>query len=222
VLSCASLRTTTIKILASGFAGTVAIVVAIVVWQAGRSPDANVLSIGSFVILGLTLIVLVCYAYDTNSMARVTLERWMRDGVLSTTYSMELVGQKGQAGRTLFRIHNPSTLVVRARVGCNFRVYGDPVGADPLYDGKETWLVFPQQTSQGWFEIDSLLQKKGKSVAAMIGESTVVNRREQLTMVLELEFWDELGAKRKLPGRPHYFDFDRWDWIPRLAEVQQS
>jgi len=110
VLSCASLRTTTIKILASGFAGTVAIVVATVVWQAGRSPDANVLSIGSFVILGLTLIVLVCYAYDTNSMARVTRERWMRDGVLSTTYSMELVGQKGQAAVRCsgFTIHQRS------------------------------------------------------------------------------------------------------------------
>ena len=96
-----------------------------------------------FIVLGsifLTLIVLVWYAYDTNSIARVTRERWMREGVLGTTYSMELVGQKGEPGRTLFRIHNPSTLVVRARVACNFRIYGEPVGADPLYDGKETWL----------------------------------------------------------------------------------
>jgi hypothetical protein len=215
-------RTIIVKILAISFAIIVAIVVAIVTCQAVRSPDTNALGIGSFVILSLTLIVLVWYAYDTNSMARVTRERWMRDGVLSTTYSMELVGQKGQVGRTLFRIHNPSTLVVRARVGCNFCVYGDLVVADPLYDGKETWLLFPQQTSQGWFEIDSLLQKKGKSVAAMIAESTAVNRQEQLTMVLELEFWDELGTKRKLPGRRHYFDFDRWTWIPRLAEAQQS
>ena len=210
------------KTLAIGFAAVVAIVVAVVAWEARRFPASNALSIGTFVILALTLIVLVWYAYDTNSMARVARERWMREGVLSTTYSMELIGQKGQAGRTLFRIHNPSTLVVRARVACNFRVYGDPVSADPLYDGKDTWLLFPQQASQGWFEIDSLLQKKGKSVAAMIGECTVVNRQEQLTMVLELEFWDELGAKRKLPGRRHYFDFDRWAWIPRLAEVQQS
>ena len=210
------------KTLAIGFAAVVAIMVAVVGWKAVRSPDAAALSIGTFVILSLTLIVLVWYAYDTNSIARVTRERWMREEVLGTTYSMELVGQKGEPGRTLFRIHNPSTLVVRARVACNFRIYGEPVGADPLYDGKETWLLFPQQTSQGWFETESLVQKKGKSVATMIGECTATNRHEQLTMVLELEFWDELGARRRLPGRPHYFDFDRWAWIPRLAEIRQS
>ena len=210
------------RILAIGFAAVVLVVVTVVTWSAWRSPAANVLNIGNFVILALTLVVLVWYAYDTNSMARVTRERWMREGVLGTTYSMELVEKKGQPGRTLFRIHNPSTLVVRARVACNFRVYGDRIAADPLYDGKDTWLLFPQQTSQGWFEIESLLQKKGKSVAAMIAECTAVNRQEQLTMVLELEFWDELGAKRTLPARPHYFDFERWAWIPRLSEVRES
>jgi hypothetical protein len=180
--------------------------------------DAEVLAIGNFIVLSLTLIVLVWYAYDTNLIARVTQERWMREGVLSTTYSMQLVGEKGQAGRTLLQIHNPSTLLVRARVACNFRVYGDPISADPLYDGKDVWLLFPQQLSQGWFEIDSLLQKKGKSVATMIAECKPINRKEQLTMMLELEFWDELGSRPKFPARRHYFDFERWAWIPQLAE----
>jgi hypothetical protein len=56
----------------------------------------------------------------------------------------------------------------------------------------------------------------------MIAERTPVNREDQLSAVLELEFWDELGAKRKLPARPHYFDFDRWAWIPRLADVNAA
>jgi hypothetical protein len=145
----------------------------------------------------------------------------MRDGVLSTTYAMQLIGDKGQAGRTLFQLHNPSTLLVRARVACNFLVYGDPIKADPAYDGKDVWLLFPQQVSQGWFEVDSLLQNKGKSVAAMIAERTPANCKDQLTMALELEFWDELGAKRKLPARRHYFDFDRWAWIPQLTEGRE-
>ena len=71
---------------------------------------------------------------------------------------------------------------------------------------------------QGWFEIESLLQSKGKSVAAMIAESTPANRHDQLTMLLDLEFWDELGARRRLPPRRHYFDFDRWAWIPHVTE----
>ncbi len=208
------------KQVAIGFAVCVFSILAVVTWSEWSTKDA--LALANFAILALTLVVLVWYAYDTNSIARVTRERWMREGVLSTMYSMELVGDKGQAGRTLFRIHNPSTLIVRATVACNFLVYGESIKADSAYDGEETWLAFPQQVTQGWFEIESLLQKKGKGVTSMIEESTPINRKDQLTMLLELEFWDELGARRKLPARSHYFDFDRWVWIPQITEVRQS
>jgi hypothetical protein len=163
--------------------------------------------------------VLVWYAYDTNVIARVTKERWMREGVLSTAYSLQLVGEKGSAGRTLVQLNNPSTLIIRAKVAFNFQVYGGQVTAGSLYDGNEVWLLFPQQMSQGWFEIETLLQMKGKTVATVISECTPANRKEQLSMRLELEFWDELGVRRKLPPRQHYFDFERWAWIPQLAEI---
>lgn len=190
---------------------------ALIAYNAWRQ-NADVLAIGTFVVLTLTLIVLVWYARDTNSIARATLERWQREGVLSTTYSMEIVGKPGDAGRTMFRLHNPSPLVVSAKVACNFQLYGEPVDYHPLYDGKQNWLIFPQQVSIGWFEIAGLLAKKGKSVTDMIAEHTMDNFESQLTMLLELEFWDELGVHRELPARSHYFDFVRWNWIPQLAE----
>ena len=208
------------KAISIGFAALVLVLTSVATWKSWGAPDTTTLDLGTFIVLALTLIILTWYAYDTNSIARITRDRWMREGVLATTYSIELVGEKGQAGRTLVRIHNPSTLVVRAKVNFNFRVYGERVDSKSLYDGQETWLVFPQQLSQGWFEIEDIVQRKGKTVAAMIAERTPVNREDQLSAVLELEFWDELGANRKLPGRPHYFDFDRWAWIPRLAEVK--
>jgi hypothetical protein len=207
------------KKVAIGFAVLAFAVMAVVTYTTW--PPKDVSPLGNFVILTLTLIVLVWYAYDTNSIAKITQQRWMREGVLSAIYSMDLVGQKGDAGRRLFRIHNTSTLLVRATVKCNFRVYGEPVKYAPPYDGEEVWLVFPQQRSQGWFEIEILLQRKGKTVAAMIAESTLANRENQLTMLLELEFQDELGSTRKLPSRPHYFDFDRWGWIPHITERRQ-
>ena len=205
------------KQVAVGFAIGVSVVAIIVVYNALRS-KADVLQIGTFVILVLTLVTLIWYAHDTNSIARVTQERWSREGVLSTSYSMELLGQKGDKGQTLFRLHNASQLVVRAKVACNFRLYGSPVEAGNLYDGQEAWLVFPQQTSQGWFEIESLLAKKGKTIVKLIAESAPSNRKDQFTMDLQLDFSDELGATRTLPSRRHYFDFDRWQWIPQLGE----
>jgi len=92
-----------VKTVAIGFAACTVVIAALVVWSARASKDATALTLGTFVILALTLIVLVWYAYDTNSIARVTRERWLREGVLSTTYGMQLIGEKGQAGRTLFR-----------------------------------------------------------------------------------------------------------------------
>ncbi|SRR6266496_585610 len=204
------------KQVAVGFALFVIAIAAVVLWNEWCAKNA--LALGNFAVLTLTVIVLVWYAYDTNSIARITRQRWMREGVLSATYSMDLIGDKGQAGRTLFRIHNPSWLVVRAKVNCNFRIYDQPTKAGRAYDGTDTWLVLPQQMIQGWFEIESLLQSKGKSVAAMIAESTPANRHDQLTMFLDLEFWDEHGTRRKLPPRRHYFDFDRWAWIPHVTE----
>lgn len=208
------------KIIAYIFSLSVLVVIGIVIYKVW--PPVDTLALANLVILSLTLIVLVWYAYDTNSIAQVTRDRWKREGVLSTMYSMELVGKKGEAGRTLFRIHNQSVLVVRATVSCNFRVYGESIESSSAYDGKEEWLVFPQQTIQGWFEIESLLQKKGKNVAEMINKYTLENRETQFTMYLEVNFCDELGTRRKLPARSHYFDFERWAWIPIITENRQS
>jgi hypothetical protein len=198
--------------------GLVVAVVTVLVVRAAYANLESVLAIGTFVVLALTLITLMWYAFDTNSIARVTRERWSREGVLSTTYSMDLTGQKGDPGRTLFRLHNPSQLLVKATVACNLRIYGDPVEISELYDGKDVWVLFPQQNCQGWFELAALLSKKGRTVAQMMAERTPDNQKHQLTMDLSLHFQDELGATRRLPKRLHYFDFERWSWIPRLGE----
>jgi hypothetical protein len=189
-----------------------------VAWRELGSTQPRYVELGNLVVLVLTLIVLVWYAYDTNTIARVTQERWLRDGVLNTTYNLQLVGQKGDRGKTLVQLTNASNLVVRARTTFNFKIYGHPVTAGALYDGGENWLLFPHQLSQGWFEIEALAENKGKTVTTLISESTPDNRKSQVTMDLELEFWDELGERRKFPARHHYFDFGRWAWIPQLAE----
>lgn len=192
----------------------------VVVWCELKSTQANIIQLGTFIILTLTLVVLILYAYDTNVISRITKDRWDREGVLATTYNLALAESTsvGDAGRTVFQLNNPSPLVVRARVNFNFKVYDDEVSAGPLYDGREKWLVFPQQLSQGWFEVERLLNETGTSVSKMRSETSDENRKNQLSMALELEFSDELGTTRTLPRRRHYFDFQRWAWIPNLGE----
>jgi hypothetical protein len=79
------------KTVSIAFAACVLAITFIVTWNAWSSKDA--LQVGTFVILALTLTVLVWYAYDTNAIARVTRERWQRDGVLGTTLAFARRGQ---------------------------------------------------------------------------------------------------------------------------------
>lgn len=207
-------------------AGVVLVLTAVVVACAMRSPATatsggtpqdRLLGTATFVVLALTLCALIIYAYDTNTIARVTRDRWKREGVLATAYSLLAVEPKGGPGRTLFRIHNRSTLVVRAKVKCGFRVYGEAVDGTAEFSGTTTWYVFPQEDVQGWFELQDLLQKKGKSVAQLVAERTPGNRCDQLKMSLQVEFRDELGERRILPSRDHFFEFAEWRWVPVLT-----
>ena len=131
---------------------------------------------------------------------------------------MEETNDKGGEGRILFGINNPSTLLIRAKVRCNFMVYNVPVEYNDDFNGKNTWYIFPQQISQGWYEINRLLNNRGKTIEDMCQEYSDNNRDKQLTMDLEIEFIDELENPRKLPSRKHYFAFNDWRWIPVLTK----
>jgi hypothetical protein len=181
--------------------------------------DESILSIATFVVLTLTLIALIIYAYDTNLIASMARARWEREHILESYYSMTIVPRKdNDRGRTIFLVGNPSTLMFRAKVWCNLQLYGQPVEINDDYNGQNTWYIFPQQISQGWFEIADILAKKGKTIEEIINETTEANYGKQLTMDLEIEFRNELEIRRRLPLRRNYFDFKDWQWIPDLSK----
>lgn len=194
------------------------IVLLVAAYFAVRAYNANtdILSIGNFLVLTLTLIILAVYAYDTNRIARITEERWTQEGaVYKATYSLNLLEN---TGRTIIKLHNPSTLVIFGNVTLAPRVYGEPVKTGDLYDGRRNWVVHPAQFAQGWIELSDLLGQKGKTTNAMKAECNDENRKQQLTLDLAIWFRDETGITRALPGRHYYFDFKRWTWIPQLGE----
>jgi hypothetical protein len=181
--------------------------------------DESILSIGTFVVLTLTLIALMIYAYDTNLLASMARARWEREHILESYYSMTIIPRKdNDRGRTIFLIGNPSTLMLRAKVWCHLQLYGQPVDISDDYNGQNTWYIFPQQISQGWFEIADILAKKRKTIEEIINETTEADYSKQLTMDLEIEFRNELDIRRILPLRRHYFDFKDWQWIPHLSK----
>ena len=134
---------------------------------------------------------------------------------------MEGINDIGKNGRIMFSLINPSAYILKAKIWCNFKIYGEDVEYHNDFNGTNTWYVYPQQTSRGWYEIRSLLGKKGKSVEDMIKEANATNISEQLTMSLKIQFRDELGNDRTLPERRHYFDFKQWLWIPHLTQKEE-
>ncbi len=196
-----------------------AIVVLAVVSWALSTPGTTPLEIGTFFVLSVTLIVLIFYTYSTHTLAAIERDRWRRESVLGTTYIMEMPDPKfdNSLGRTLFKISNPSTLVVYAKIWCNFSVNGTPVEYHDDFNGRRSWCVFPGQVSQGWFEIAPLAEKAGTSMPKLKAERTPANSDSQLTMNMRIEFRDELGNKRQLPPRKEFFDFLEGRWIPILT-----
>jgi len=178
----------------------------------------RLIEVGTFITVALTLIALVFYANDTNILTRLAKSRWDRESVLSTTYEMVGTNDNGGNGVILFRLHNPSTLIVRAKVWAEFKVYGAAVKALDAYSGTEVWLLFPQQIHQGWYQISDLVTQMGKTTSQMVSEATPQNATGQLTLDLTIEYRDELDQERRLPTRRHYFDFKKWTWIPILTE----
>lgn len=166
-------------------------------------------------ILGVTLIVILWYARNTQRMTTIAEKRWERDSMIRATYNITMAADKNSV---LFAITNPSTLLVSAIVNCNFRIYGEPVDYSDAYNGKELWEIFPGQISQGHFEISTLLPKKGLTMEDMKNKRTQENYKEQLTMDLEIKFTDETGKNKEFPTRRHFFDFERQLWIPEITK----
>lgn len=196
------------------YLGLIVLLACLIVYRAIKRPNSTTLQIGTFVILTLTLIPIVIYTFDTTKLARLTQKRWERESILLATYSMRVTDDKGGKGRTGFPIVNPSSLILQSKVTCNFKVYGVPVHPDDAYSGKDVWTILPGQTVNGWFEIESLLKQKGKTVKEMMKEHSDENRGNQLTLDLKIEFRNELGDYRILPPMKYYFVFNEWRWNP--------
>ena len=199
---------------------TIGLILLIALATAGYSlwrDSTQSLHAGALVILAITLVVLIVYAWDTRRIANATEQKWEEERKPKIMYEMVLAQQNVRDEKVMFRLINPSNYFVKARVNLNFEVYGDPVGYHPVYDGKEIWLVYPGQMCQGWYSIGTLLGMKGKTSEQMLQERTESNKTQQLTCDLQIDFTSETGYSREYPSRHHYFDFDRWAWIPDLT-----
>lgn len=193
--------------------------VVITVGLAFSNQSKGYIETGTFVILGLTLIALLAYTYDTHRMARIQEERWEKELIPILHYNM--LPRDSQGHSWWFELINLLKYFIEAQVNLNLKVYGDAVVYSSDYDGTNKWIVYPAQTSRGWFSIDQILNKKRLTFSRMEQERKDTNVTEQLTMDLECTYeCKEIGKSRKNPLRHHYFDFQKKVWVPYLTESE--
>lgn len=191
--------------------GLILLSVAITIILSGKWNTQN----ATLVVIALTLITLIFYTAATHSIASLDKSRWELENKCKAFYYMKT--NEDNEDSILFGIINESILVMRAKVNCNFKIYGEEVEYSDDYNGRNTWYIFPHHSSQGHFEISKLLSKKEKTVPNMIEKRDETNREDQLSMELDIKFRDEYGNDRALPKRRHFFDFKRMRWIPIIA-----
>ena len=203
--------------------GFIALVTIICLWFNDPNKGDSPLLVGQLIVLSITVMVLIKYAYDTYVIARSTVERGEQD--LKPLVGWEIVpGDPEKRNTTIpFRLINTTAYFIDALVFANFKVYGEKVNHGPDFDGSNVWEVFPKNLSQQFIYIDTLLSSKGKNIDNMIAEQNDGNKYEQLTLELRLELTNvDTGRERITPIRKYWFDFDRWLWIPYLTRPRQT
>ncbi len=192
------------------------IVVACLVLTFKSDLNVDYIGVATLVLLVGTFIGLVVYANDTHRMTKIQEDRWEAETIPVLYYGIEL--RNSQDHSYWFLLTNPSPkYFIEVWVNLNLKVCGEAVEYSDAYNGKDKWFLFPNQISKGWFSIDGILGKKGKTFSKIKEERTNDNVREQLTMDLEDRLrCRETGKSRNIPRRRHYFDFKEEDWVPEL------
>ncbi len=193
-------------------------------YQEAYGEDAERISATTFLVLSVTLAVLVYYTYETYRIAETDKNMWeleiMPSGI--PVIEMHKVPTQRYSDRVNFALKNTSKFAWWARVWCNFRIYDrrvDSLGEDfDGFNGKRKWMVYPEEISCSFFEIEPLLSTQGKTLEKMRAERTQDNRKIQLTMDLEIELKNEKGKERRYPPRHYFFDFYDWNWVPLVTE----
>lgn len=205
-----------LPIIASIVIGIIVVVCLVLAFKSDLSADY--VQVGTLVLLAGTLVGLVIYANDTNRMTKIQEDRWEAETIPVLYYGIKLINSQDRS-RWFFSLTNPSPkYFIEAWVNLNLKVYGEAVEYGDDYNGTNKWILFPNQISNGWFSIDGILGKKGKSFSQMKEKRTNDNVREQLTMDLECKLrCKETGKSRDVPRRRHYFDFKGGVWVPELT-----
>lgn len=170
--------------------------------------SADYSQLGTLIILGITLVVLIQYAFDTHQMAKTQQKIYLTPSVthrLSAT-EVHIVQNTFDIG---FDLINHSSFYVEAYVNFSLKCYGIelhiPNGA---YSGDRPWILPPNSdTIHGHFNLNNqLLQSSQHTITELRSRN---KDPEMLSLSINIRCTSAHDIDLQIPEINYYFVFDR-------------
>lgn len=170
------------------------------------STPIDYIRIGTLIVLGLTLIAVIQYAFDTNRMIDLQQRVHLTPQVVHQISAIDLGNNEFDIG---FDLVNHSSYYVEATVNVRLESFGVEIRIpDNVYYGARPWVLPPHSNVHGHFKLnDGLLQLANRTMADLRRMSRDEN---MLTLVIErIQCTIPHGIPLKIPAIRYHFVFDR-------------
>ena len=167
--------------------------------------EVDYVSIGTLIILSLTLLVLIQYAYDTNRVANITRDFNLTPNVMLKLSSTLLTNKEYDIG---FDLLNQSSFYVKAFVNVELKCYNDSINiSNDVYYGKRPWILPPNAFVHGHFHLnDNLLKPSNRTIAELKQKGEDINA---LSMKVKINCTSIHNIDLKIPEIKYHFVFKR-------------
>ncbi|MFH1525029.1 MAG: hypothetical protein ABIG69_00010 [Bacteroidota bacterium] len=167
------------------------------------NPDYT--NIGNLIIIGITLTVLMLYAYDTNRLANIQQDINYTPNVVHQLTATEMNDGNFDIG---FDLINISSFYVVAFLNIQMKCYNDElIVQHDAYYGKKPWNLPPNSSVHGHFSLnDQLLENAHRTLFDL---RKTKEDSELLTMAILLKCTSHHNIELKCPEIKYHFVFDR-------------
>lgn len=182
--------------------------------------------LAQYVVLGLTLIVVLVYAYFTYRSFEVHRAefQWSQNPVLVSVLRQDLnryIRRDGKVDfQTFLYVENLGITHAVAKININPKIDGRSASSNDAYNGKRWWYVPGRKKIMGWFAFLEILESVNINLEDF--------EQKQFSFRLEIKIvykkWEQKQEKPMLenPSDVYYYDHNKKIWIPEIttSEIQ--
>lgn len=173
------------------------------------STYSNPIATGTFVILGVTLIVIMIYAYDTNRLANLQQNIYLTPNVIHQIDLIEVNEKNINVGLDLI---NFSNFYVSALTFVQLKCFEQELFIpNEIYYGKSAWNLPPNLKVHGHFTVnDDFLKPANINVDEL---RKAADDPKALSLNIKINCKSIHGIELSIPETKYFYSFKRKTWV---------